>query len=615
MSIFILSILSAAIVCYLLATRFYGRFVERAIGVDQARQTPAVMKKDGRDFMPAKPYVLFAHHFAAIAGAGPIVGPTLALAYGFVPAFVWLVGGAILLGGVHDMTTLYISVREEGRSVGDIARDYLGNTGYIFIVGFLVIGLFMITATFLNLSVAALTSMYPAEKIGLIVPPQAEAAKPAGTMDMPTLGRGTMMPTTIAVRDGQPILMAKIGGIASTSVFFITICAPFLGFLIYKLHAPAWLNYILAAILCLASVVLGLFLPIGVTPETWRILMTAYVVLASAIPVWLLLMPRDFVNVQILYGGLLAVLFGLLIVAFKGQFSQIPSAPQAISESIPMWNWEEGLKYVGLLWPMLFITISCGAISGFHCLVSTGTTAKQLASERDVRTIGYNAMLLESLLGVAIILTLFVGLDWASYQEITYGEKNPVLAIALATGNLIHLAVGAPVWVGTVLGILLLEGFVVTTLDVAVRLNRYLLEEIWSFALKTPPAFLRNVWVNTAFCVVIMFLLSRSNTLPVLWQVFGSVNQMMGAIALLVVAVWLRDHGKRSIFVVVPAVIMFATTLCSTTLALLQNIQRSNWPLVSTCVVLLMLAIGTLLIGGRILLKHRPLARGANELS
>lgn len=607
MNVVVLSILAGALVAYFLASRFYSRFVERALGVDPSRPTPAHEKNDGRDFVPAKPYVLFAHHFAAIAGAGPIVGPTLAVAYGYAPALLWVVLGAIFLGGVHDMTTLYMSVREKGRSVADIAKSYLGTPGYVLIVGFLVIGLFMITATFLNLSVTALTSVYPAAKVGM-EPVAAETLrpaleKPANSMGYHAFDSGTLMPTAVTVKDGEPVLMAKIGGIASTSVLFITLCAPLLGWMIYRRRTPAWLNYSLAALLCVLSVILGLFVPVVVTPDTWRILMTLYVVLASAIPVWLLLMPRDFVNVQILYAGIAAVLGGLLVAGLQGGFSTIPAAPQSPAETIPAWDFADGMKYVGMLWPMLFITVSCGAISGFHCLVSSGTSARQLGNERDARTVGYKGMLLESLLAVAVILTLFVGLDWSSYTQITYGEKNPILAISLATGNLVHQAFGLPVWAGAVLGILLLEGFVVTTLDVAVRLNRYLLEEVWRHVFRNPPALLRNVWFNTALCVGIMFILSRSNTLPVLWQVFGSANQMMGAMALLVVAVWLRDHGRRFAFALIPAVVMFATTIASTGLALWANLGRANWPLVATCTVLLALGVGVAVLGTRTLLR------------
>ena len=610
MGIVILSILAAVGLCYFLGGRFYGAFLSRALGIDPSRATPAVTQNDGRDFVPAKPYVLFAHHFAAIAGAGPIVGPTLAMAYGYLPALLWVVLGAIFLGGAHDMATLYMSTREQGRSVADIARQYLGKTGYVLIISFLVIGLFMITATFLNLSVTALTSMYPAEKVGMapVAPEKLAAAMDSATdaTGLHPFRDGSVMPTAVMMKDGAPVLMAKIGGIASTSVLFITLCAPLLGFLIYKVRTPAAVNYAVASFLCIASVALGLWIPVVVSPDMWRVFMTVYVVLASAIPVWLLLMPRDFVNVQILYGGILAVVVGLLVAGLGGGFSQIPAAPQTVAETIPLWDFEHGMKYVGMLWPMLFITVSCGAMSGFHCLVSSGTSAKQLGNERDARTVGYNAMLLESLLAVTVILTLLVGLDWGSYLNITYSEKNPILAIALATGNLMNLAFGIPVWAGAVLGILLLEGFVVTTLDVAVRLNRYLLEEVWSFLFKSPPRLFRNIWFNTAICVGVMFVLSRSNTLPMLWQVFGSANQMMGAMALLVVTVWLRDNGRRYWFALIPAIVMFATTLASTLVSLVLNVGRANWALVATCAVLMLLGLGVAAIGGRLLLRSSP---------
>ena len=605
----ILSILGGVLLCYWMAWRFYAPLLERLLGINGARPTAAVMKNDGKDFLPTKPYVLFAHHFAAIAGAGPIVGPTLAMIYGFLPALIWVVAGAILLGGVHDMVTLFISSREEGRSVADIARVYLGNGGYILIVSFLVIGLVMITATFLNLSVTALTSMYPATKVGMASPSpdsiQASLALPADAMGLHPFANGKGLPAVVGVRDGQPVLLARIGGIASTSVLFITFSAPLLGFLIYRMRSPAWLNYGVAAILSATSVILGFYLPVIVSPDVWRILMTVYVVLASAIPVWLLLMPRDFVNVQILYAGMIAVVVGLVVAALGGKFPEIPAAPQSLAETIPLWNLESGLQYVGLLWPMLLITVSCGAISGFHCLVSSGTTARQLSNERDARQVGYMGMLLESLLAVSVILTLIIGLDWSSYQQITYGEKNPILAFALATGSLVNLAFGLPVWSGTILGILLLEGFVVTSLDVAVRLNRYLLEEVWRFLFKKPPAIFLNIWFNTGLCVALMFALSRSNSLPVLWQVFGSANQMMGAMALLVAAVWLRDHGRRSAFVLIPAILMFLTTLAATGISLFRNYQAGNWALVTACMALICLAAGVAWVGGRTLI-HPP---------
>ncbi len=612
---FVLTVLAIAVVCYWAGSRFYGAYLERHLGVSPERPTPAVQVNDGRDYVPAKPYVLFAHHFAAIAGAGPIVGPTLALAYGVMPALCWLILGAVLLGGVHDMSALVVSVHEGGRSIAEIARKVFGKVGFGLMIGFLMVTLLMVTATFLNLSVVALTSIYPAAKVGLTPPPaevlKAAAEKHPGAAFV-AYEAHPWMPTVIAVHaakadtqavpEGETLaptgttsytLMARIGGIASTSVLFITVCAPLLGWLIYRKQFPAKFAYPLATVLCAASVVLGMKHPVVVTAETWRGFMTFYVVLASTIPVWMLLMPRDFVNVQILYAGVASIFVGLLVTAFTGLGG---SAPPAVAREIPLFNWTEGMQHVGYLWPMMLITVSCGAISGFHCLVSTGTSAKQLASESHARRIGYNAMLLESLLAVTVVLTLYVGLSHSDYLQITHKDKNPILTVALATGNLLHQSFGLPVWGGTVFGILLLEGFVVTTLDVAVRLNRYLFEELWKMAFCTPPRWLLNVWLNTGLAVAGMYALSRWNVLPVLWRVFGSANQMMAAMALVVIAVWMRDHGRKFLFALIPSAFMFVTTLTATALTLRQNIQQQNWPLSAACLILLVLAVGTIVL-------------------
>jgi carbon starvation protein len=618
----VLLVLTSAVVCYWIGSRFYGGFVEKQFDVSKDRITPAVRVNDGRDYVPAKPFVLFAHHFAAIAGAGPIVGPTLALAYGVVPGLVWLILGVVFLGGVHDMCSLLVSVREGGRSIAEIARQVLGKAGYGLMIGFLLVSLLMVTATFLNLSVLALTSSYPAAKVGLPSVP-AETLKAAADLQpdkaLVPFRAHPWMPTVIAVREiavdlrnapegdlpapavGRSYtLMARIGGIASTSVLFITLCAPLLGWMIYRKNLAARYAYPLATVLCGLSVVLGLKFPVVAAPETWRAFMTFYVVLASTVPVWMLLMPRDFVNVQILYAGISGVFVGLLVTAFTGV---VGGVPPAVGHDIPLFDYAEGMQNVGYLWPMMLITISCGAISGFHCLVSTGTSAKQLSNEIHGRRIGYNAMLLESLLAVTVILTLYVGLSHKDYLQVTYGEKNPVLAMALATGNLLGQAFHLPVWGGTVFGILLLEGFVVTTLDVAVRLNRYLLEELWKIIFRSPRRWLLNPWFNTALAVAGMYALSRWNVLPVLWRVFGSANQMIAAMALLVITVWMRAHGRRYLFALLPSVFMFATTLTATAISLRQNILQRNWPLSLACLVLLCLAVGTILLAVRVLCR------------
>jgi hypothetical protein len=250
----VLIVLLSAVVFYWVGSRYYGGRLEKWLGVSNDRKTPAVRLNDGRDYVPAKPFVLFAHHFAAIAGAGPIVGPTLAFAFGVAPALIWVIVGAIFIGGVHDMSALVVSVREGGRSIAEVARRVLGKAGFGLMIGFLLVCLLMITATFLNLSVVALTSTYPAAKVGL-TPPPLETLKAAADQHpgqaFVNYRAHPWMPTTIAVNaakageqgvpEGEVLaatathrytLLARIGGIASTSVLFITVCAPLLGWLI-----------------------------------------------------------------------------------------------------------------------------------------------------------------------------------------------------------------------------------------------------------------------------------------------------------------------------------------------------------------------------------------------
>lgn len=605
----VILVIILSVTAFYLGSRIYGRRIERHFKVSKDNPTPAHTREDGRDYVPTKSYVLFAHHFAAIAGAGPIIGPTLGVVYGIVPCLLWVVLGAIFLGGAQDLSTAIMSLRERGESIASITRRVLGPFGYALMLGFMLVGLFMINATFLNLSVTALTSSYPAEKVNLPAPAQetlAEAAAKNPEASSFTYKAHEWMPTTVLVDNSteQPRyqLVARIGGIASTSVLIITLLAPFIGWMIYRKRAPQWISYSIASIICIGSVIIGLKYPVLVSPDSWRVMLTIYVALASTVPVWLLLMPRDFVNVQILYGGIIALFGGLLIVAFAGPIGGIPnSAPSAGSAPLSFLNMTDGMQYMGMLWPLLFITISCGAISGFHCLVSTGTTAKQMNCETNARPVVYNAMLLEGLLATAVILTLYLGLAHKDYLTIAYGagggSANPVLAISLATGNLLHQAFSMPVWFGAVIGILLLEGFVVTTLDAAVRLARYLLQELWSTLFAKPPVWLTNAWANTAVVVIGMFILSQSNTLPMLWRVFGTANQMMGALALLIVALWMRNQGKRYLFALIPSLIMFATTLTSAFLSLKTNFSAGNWPLTTACVFLITLCLGMLSLG------------------
>src|SRR3989339_383009 len=475
----VLFFLAIPIVLFFLASKFYAKFIAKTLGEDPNNPTPAVTINDGRDYVPTKRYVVFAHHFSAIAGAGPIIGPTMAVLYGFIPAWMWVVVGGIFLGAVHDFTTMFISLREKGKSIAEVARTTLGKTGFNLMITFTIIMLLLVCSSFLSATAISLTSLWPLTKLGIT-------------------GTDTILKTVTT--DG--VTYGRIGGIASTSVIFITLCAPFIGWLIHKKGIKTLYAYLLASAICIVSVLLGIQFPISLQPFHWMIIISIYVLFASGTPVWVILQPRDFINVQILYGGILLMAVSLLFVGFGGAVV-----------SLPNFNFAEGAQNLGMIWPMMFITIACGAISGFHSLVGGGTTCKQLSKETDARKVSFNSMLLESLLAICVLLAIGVGLSFVDYKSIVWPsdplvKSNPILGFSLAAGNLFHQGLGIPISLGTVFGILLVEGFVITTLDAAVRLNRYLFEELWVILFKNPKPFLKNYWFNSLLTVIFMFILA-----------------------------------------------------------------------------------------------------------
>ncbi|MBI2620439.1 MAG: carbon starvation protein A, partial [Ignavibacteriales bacterium] len=334
---------------------FYGRRVARILGVDPESQTPAVTINDGVDYVPTRPFVLFGHHYASIAAAGPIVGPTLAIFYGVVPTWLWVILGVIFIGAVHDFSVLFVSAREGGKSIAEIARKTLGKKGFLFFVSFAILLSILVTAAFLQLAALALTSTYHLE--GLHLP-----------VDQ------TLLQTEVV--DGQHY--ARLGGIASTSVVVITFLSPLVGFLLYRKKMPVVAMSLLALGITAFSVAMGFEWPVNLDPTVWMIVLSVYMVFAAWLPVWLVLQPRDFVNVHFLYIGLVGMFLGVLFSGFRG-----------VAVDAPAFNInEDSLAALGLAWPFLFVTIACGACSGAHCLIASGTTSKQLASERHAAPIG-----------------------------------------------------------------------------------------------------------------------------------------------------------------------------------------------------------------------------------
>ncbi|MFC1485872.1 carbon starvation protein A [Candidatus Latescibacterota bacterium] len=563
-----------SVISFLLAGKFYARFISRSIGEDACRTTPAQKINDGYDYVPSKFSVVFATHFSAIAGAGPILGPTMAILYGFLPAWLWVVFGGIFIGAVHDYTVLFASMREGGKSMAEVARKSLGTMGFNLFIAFTILMVVLVTSSFLSATAVALTSLWPIDKLNLS-------------------GGDTILKTIII--DG--VVMGQIGGIASMSVVIITLCSPVLGWLMYRNKLPMILSHISAVAICAASVVIGIWYPITISPKVWMIIISIYVLINAGMPVWLVLQPRNFINVYILYAGIILMTLSLFVNGFRG-----------VNISMPYFNVADGVENLGLIWPMMFITIACGAISGFHSLVAGGTTAKQVTNECDARKVGFHGMLLESALAVGVLIALGVGLNLGDYKSIVWPTEpgissNPILGFSLAAGSFFNSALNIPRSLAIVFGILMVEGFVITTLDAAVRLNRYLFEELWSIIFTKTPKLLRNYWFNAGLAVLFMWILAYSNAFSTLWPIFGAANQQLAALGLIAVSAWLLLRRRKFMFALLPAVFMIITTLASLVILMRNYLRDSNYILIMTDGLLFLLTIGVIILAVKVFWK------------
>jgi len=591
----ILLIMVIGAIVLLMGGRFYAPLIGRALGERADRTTPAVAINDNRDYVPTRTPVVFAHHYASIAGAGPIIGPVIAILYGWGPALLWILLGGVFLGAVHDYVATHIALREGGKNLTVTVRRYVGKTAFVMLLVMLVFVLALVCAAFLDLSARALTSRLPVAEL------QLDATQ-----------------TLFRTQDGQ----AVIGGIASMSVIVITACSPLLGFLHLKRKWPVSICSLLALLICGVSILVGLRFPVTVTPTTWKLMISAYVLISAGLPVWLFLQSRDFINVHFLYVGIIFLFVALMAAAIRG------GGHFALADAIPMNNWTEGVAKHGSGWPCMFVIIACGAVSGFHSLCAGGTTCKQLRSEPAARRVGYYGMLLESFLALCVVLSLVVGLSLATYKGYCYPKvgKNPILTFAMAVGHTGKIGLGLPVAAGALGAMLILEGFLVTTLDTAIRLTRYMIEEGWAtffgrydvFAPSTGstpdhPALsthgikrvglriLRYYWINSGLAVALMLLLGWGQGYLVVWKIFGSTNQLLASLVLLVATTWLVKNSRPIWYTLLPALFMLATSV--TMMVRLLIAFLGNWPndlmLVFADIIVLALSLAIVLLALR----------------
>ena len=506
----------------------YGKFLSRLFDVGSDRPTPAHTLNDGRDYHPARAPMLLGHHFSSIAGAGPIVGPIFAtLVFGWLPAAIWVVVGSIFIGGVHDYGSLALSIKHGAASIAQVSREHMSLLANKLFLVFIWLTLVYVLVVFLDLTAATFAPRIPAS----MAPEQAAALAHRG------------------------------GGVASSSMMFIMLALG-LGLALHRFKVSLLRASLLLVPLLFLAIWAGQRVPVlpawmpevnGSATKTWSLILLGYCLLASVLPVWFLLQPRDYLSSYLLYAALGGGIVGVAV-------SAISPGGEALTLAYPAFLGFQSQK-LGYLYPALFITIACGACSGFHSVVASGTTAKQLNRERDARVVGYGGMLLEGVLALLAIATVAILSRGDALLELA-----PPALFATGLGRFLsHL--GVPAELGKGFGLLALSTFLLTTLDTATRLGRYIFEEL--FELKGKGA----LWVSTLATLALPTLFSlmtfrdaAGKAIPIwriIWPVFGSTNQLLGGLALLVITVWLKRTGRPIWPTLFPMLFMVSATLLS----------------------------------------------------
>jgi carbon starvation protein len=499
-----LLLLIITIIVLSLAYLLYGRFLARKWGIDPERKTPAVEFEDGKEYVPTSPMVLFGHEFASIAGAGPINGPIIAAMFGWLPVLLWLLFGSVFFGAVHDFAALYTSVKNKGKSAGYVIEHYVGKAG---------MRLFLIFVWLFSVLIAA-----------------AFADIVAGTF---------------AGFDGSGALDRTNASVASTSSLFIA-AAIGLGFLIRKRKASDLASAIIAIDLLIICIVLGIRFPVYFDKPIWLYLIFAYIFIASVVPVWVLGQPRNYLN--------FLMLIAIMFAAFIGVVFTAPAI------NIPAFS---GFNVNGsFLFPVLFITIACGAISGFHSLVATGAASKQLSNEKHMLPISYGAMLLETL--VAVLALIAVG---SLARNGILPDGTPPLIFATAVSGFLS-QLGLPSQISFIIVSLAVSSFVLTTLDTVARLGRLSFQELFSVNISEEAG--KNIFwrlfnskaTGSILTLVPAYLLATMGYQSI-WTLFGTANQLLAALTLIACTLFFRKSGRRIFMLVLPTTIMLAITYTS----------------------------------------------------
>ncbi len=494
-----------SLVIFLLGYFLYGRFLLREMRLDDSCSTPACTINDGNDFIPTKPSLLLGQHFSAIAAAGPIVGPILSgIWFGWLPTILWIILGAIFIGGVHDFTSLVASVKNKAASIGEIVKLHMSKTAYILFLVFVWLALSYVIIAFTDITANTFKTVVGDVQFG------------------PAVAASSMLYLLAAIVMGILLYRFKLRLGFLTLVFL-----PVLLFIIWV--GPHLPNSILDVLKSLSI-------------KQWDIVLLAYCFIASVIPMWLLLQPRGYLGGWLLY---LVIIIGFLGAVFGGFSIQYPAFN--ISDFKSLANGK-------LIFPILFITVACGACSGFHSIVSSGTTSKQLAKEKDALKIGYGAMLLEGLVAVLALTTVMI-----LPKDSSFLKQDPNLIYANGIAKYLAL-IGVNFKIALPFALLAFSTFVYDTLDVCTRLTRYIIQEITGWRSKL------GGYLSALVGLVIPFLFlifSKEKAYLVAWPIFGTSNQLLASLTLLAISVWLIKNNKNAIYTIIPMLFMLIMTIWS----------------------------------------------------
>lgn len=503
-------LLIAGIIWYFLAYLFYGKYLRRLFGIDEKLPTPAHTNRDGIDYVPTKLPVLFGHHFASIAGAGPIVGPVLGAYLGWGPVAIWILLGCVFIGAMHDFSALFVSVRDQGRSIGHVIENHVGFVGRQIFLSFTWAALILVVAVF-SILVA---------KTFVVTP-----------------------------------------SVATASLLFIGM-APIFGYLVYRKGVSIGLGSIIFVPLLFFFIIVGVWMPVdlthilGVSADTaqkiWLVVLLVYVFVASTIPVWLLLQPRDYLNSYLLYSMIVVGIFGILF-----------TMPQFKMPAFTGWIADRPVGGAASLFPLLFVTVACGACSGFHALVASGTTAKQIDSERHILPIGYGGMLVEGLVGMMALISVAVLSKTEYFDALKATGPGAVSTFAAGIAGF-AVKFGMPVKTGQTFISLAISAFMLTTLDTATRLTRFAWQELFlppsgqqrEEGNRLPPL-LFNRYIATLIAVAVAGYLAFSGSGQTIWPVFGASNQLLAALTLLVITLILTKRKVNFMVSFLPMIFMF----------------------------------------------------------